>query len=131
VPQSIIVVLCLALCVCIATAEQSVLFREEFNDLYNWHPITFPKITEHTTYTVSGVNETSFLRAASKASASAILHKTKINVYDSPIVTWRWKITAVYTNGDAGAKAGDDFPLRIYIMFTYDPANAGLGERIK
>jgi hypothetical protein len=129
--QYIIGVLCLSLAVCVSAGEHNVLFREEFNDLSNWRALTFPKIEKQTSYRIGREKEGTYLHALSNASASAILYKERINVYDFPKVKWRWKITTVYKSGEAGTKAGDDFPIRIYIMFPYDPANAGLGERIK
>ncbi len=32
----------------LAAAQSSVLLREEFRDLTEWRPVTFPKIKEHT-----------------------------------------------------------------------------------
>lgn len=32
--------------------------------------------------------------------------------------------------GDPKEKTGDDYPLRVYILFSYDPARATLGERL-
>jgi len=37
----------------------------------------------------------------------------------------------VYTHGDAKTKSGDDYPLRIYIVFKYDPGKAGFMEKVK
>ncbi len=37
----------------------------------------------------------------------------------------------IFEKGDASKKSGDDYPLRIYVMFKYDPQKAGMWERIK
>lgn len=37
----------------------------------------------------------------------------------------------VYRKGDMRTKAGDDYPLRVYILFQYDPEKAGALERIR
>ncbi len=42
-----------------------------------------------------------------------------------------WKITNVYKKGNVETKSGDDSPIRIYIVFKYDPAKASIGQRIK
>jgi len=111
--------------------EQKILFREDFNDLNNWNQLYFPKIKRHTSYTVMSGGEGKYLKAESNASASAIIHKKTFNVYEFPIVKWRWKVENVYEKGDAKIKAGDDYPLRIYISFKYDPKTAGFFERVK
>ncbi|MBW2651571.1 MAG: DUF3047 domain-containing protein, partial [Deltaproteobacteria bacterium] len=53
------------------------------------------------------------------------------NVYEYPLIKWRWKVENVYTKGDAKTKEGDDYPLRIYIIFKYDPEKAGFFEKVK
>ena len=49
--------------------NKQVLFREDFNTLANWEPLTFPKIKKHSTYTIVVEGKHSFLRAESHASA--------------------------------------------------------------
>lgn len=109
----------------------SRLFRENFNSLDNWKPFFFPKMKRHTTYGVEKDGDESYLRAESDASASAIVHKDSFNVHEYPNARWRWKVSNIYRKGDAETKAGDDFPVRIYVMFEYDPEKAGGYERIK
>jgi hypothetical protein len=111
--------------------EKTVLFHENFATLDNWTPLYFPKIGKHSVYTIQQDGERYFLKAESNASASAIVYKYPFNVYDYPHVRWRWKVNNVYRKGDARSKAGDDYPMRVYIMFEYDPAMAGTFEKLK
>jgi hypothetical protein len=111
--------------------EKTVLFREDFNNLDNWRPLTFPKIRNHTAYTIERVGDRHYLKARSNASASAIVYKDSFNVYDYPRARWRWKVSNVYVKGDPRTKAGDDYPIRVYVMFEYDPGTAGPFEKIK
>jgi len=111
--------------------EQAILFRETFNNLDNWQPFFFPKIKNHTKYSIEKSEGLHCLRAESKASASAIVYKDSFNVYEYPRVAWRWKVSNVYAKGDARTKEGDDYPMRVYIMFEYDPAQAGAVERMR
>lgn len=101
-----------------------VLFRDDFNSLENWRPVHFPKIRQHTVYTHESGENQGYLKAESNASASALLYKGAFNVYDHPKVRWRWRVDNVYRKGDVRTKAGDDYPLRIYVLFQYDPARA-------
>jgi hypothetical protein len=111
--------------------EKAVLFHEDFATLDNWKPFFFPKIKRHTVYTIERDNEHHYLKGESNASASAIVYKDSFNVYDYPHVKWRWKVNNVYVKGDARIKSGDDYPLRVYVMFEYDPDTAGMFEKIK
>jgi hypothetical protein len=115
-----------------ASAQQTkVLFREDFATLDNWKDFFFPGIKRHSVYTIEGHNEGHYLKAASNASASAIVYKESFSVYDYPRVRWRWKVQNIYVKGDPRTKAGDDYPIRIYIMFEYDPDMAGPLERLQ
>ncbi len=121
----------------IALSEDNIFLLEEFENLDNWEPFTFPKIKEHSTYTIVENNVTqssrlrNVLKAESNASASAILYKGRFNVSDYPLLEWRWKVENVYEKGDAKKKSGDDYPIRIYIVFKYDPKKAGFRKRLK
>lgn len=110
---------------------RDVFFREDFNSLDNWKPFFFPKIKKHSTYTIERDGQNHILKAESRGSASAIVYKDSFNVYEHPRVKWRWKVGNVYKKGNARTKEGDDYPIRVYIMFEYDPEQAGTFEKMK
>jgi len=109
----------------------AVLFREDFHDLAQWKPLLFPKIQQHSVYTVVTEGDSSYLRAESNASASGIIFNREFDVFAYPKVRWRWKIANIYRKGNAEEKSGDDYPIRIYIIFKYDPETAPFGQRLK
>jgi hypothetical protein len=111
--------------------EKTVLFREDFATLGNWKPFYFPKIEKHSVYTVEKSGGQHYLKAESNASASAIVYKDSFNVYDFPKARWRWKVMNLYARGDPRNKKGDDYPIRVYIMFEYDPDAASALEKLK
>jgi hypothetical protein len=39
-------------------------------------------------------------------------------------------VTQLSDSGNPKEKAGDDYPIRVYVMFQYDSARASLGERL-
>jgi hypothetical protein len=110
--------------------EKKTLFREDFNDLKNWEPLNFESVEKHTSYTIESAESAKSLKAESNASASALVYKEEFNVYEFPKVRWRWKVENVYKSGKAGTKEGDDYPIRVYVMFKYEPRKAGLRQRI-
>jgi len=99
--------------------------------LQNWEPFFFATIDNHSTYDIVTESTAAFLRAESNASASALIYKKTFNVYDYPMVSWRWKVETVYQGGNAKTKEGDDYPLRIYITFPFDRDKAGFFEKVK
>ena len=111
--------------------EPKVLLQEGFNSLDNWEPFYFRKIDEHSSYTVESSEEGSYLKAESNGSASALIYKSQFNVYEYPYIKWRWKVENLYKKGNARSKKGDDYPIRIYIMFKYDPKKAGFFDKVK
>ena len=111
-------------------AEQKILFRINFDTLADWEPLTFPKIKTHSKYTLVSEGGKTILKAESRASASAIVYRRTFNIYENPHLTWRWKVTKLSDIGNPKEKAGDDYPIRVYVMFQYDPVRASLGERL-
>jgi hypothetical protein len=114
-----------------AAQERKVFFYEGFNNLDSWKPLYFPKIEKHTVYRIESKDDERYLRAESDASASGLICKETFNVYDYPKMRWRWRISNVYEKGDGRTKAGDDYPIRIYVLFEYDPPKAGVFDKIK
>ena len=134
--RSRLVVACLILLIFLSSLtlyaeEDRVFLHEDFNDLQNWQPLFFPKIKRHTEYTIEKDGDRSCLRAESNASASGLILKKEFNVFEYPKLKWRWKISNVYLKGNAEERSGDDYPIRIYVIFKYDPDKASFGQRIR
>ena len=96
-----------------------------------WEPLTFPKISRHTTYTVEGDSGTYWLRADSHASASALIKKLSLDPKAYPMLRWQWRVENIIHGGDARTKAGDDYTARVYVTFRYDPERASFRERAR
>jgi len=71
------------------------------------------------------------LKAVADASASGLVYTNAFNPYETPVLRWRWRVENVLTNGNATRKDGDDYPLRVYVLFDYDPSLASFGMRAK
>jgi hypothetical protein len=115
----------------IAPATTGTVINEHFNSLSAWAPLTFPKIKRHTLYSITRNRKGSYLTAETGNSASGLLYKREFNIYETPRIKWRWKISNVYKKGNGTRKSGEDYPVRIYVLFKYNPSGASLPERIK
>ncbi len=113
-----------------AGAEGENLLREEFDTLERWEPLTFPRIKKHSTYTIEPMEGGACLRTESEASASGIVLRGTFPVHEFPRLRWRWMAENVYEAGDARTKDGDDYPLRLYIVFPFDPGTASWREKV-
>ena len=112
-------------------AQEPVVLREDFNTLDNWKPLIFPKIERHSDYVITReAAGNRILTTRSNASASGIIYKGSFSPYHHPVLRWRWKVDNVYSKADPHTKQGDDYPLRVYVIFEYDPAKAGLAQRV-
>ena len=127
-----VIILCLFLSATTIQAEEGkdILFHEEFVDLEAWEPFTFPKIERQSSYSILREEAVSYLRTESNASASAILYKNSFDINRYHRMRWRWRIEKVYEKGNAAEKTGDDYPIRVYIIFKYNPDDASFGERV-
>jgi len=115
----------------LAHAQGGLLFREDFNTLDRWEPLYFDGIERHSLYEIRSGRDGRVLAAVSKNSASALVHRRTFDVREFPILKWRWKVNRVHAAGDYRRKAGDDYPLRLYVMFAYDPSEASLATRLQ
>ncbi len=113
-----------------APADDGVLFREDFDTLEAWEPLHFPNIERRTVYEVRERDGLRVLAAESDASASALVHRRTFDVREYPVLRWRWQVDSLYPGGDYRRKAGDDYPLRVYVLFPYDPGKATAATRL-
>jgi len=104
---------------------------EDFHTLENWETLLFPKIPRHSTYEIVDLPEGKALELRSDHSASAKVYRKSFDPYLLPRLSWRWKIYDFPHRKDPQRKEGDDYPVRIYVLFTYDPANPGSAGRFK
>lgn len=99
-----------------------------------WKPLTFRNIDKHTSYSLVADAGVTVLKAEARGSASGLtrdLTTLNIDIRDTPILVWRWKIANLLKRGDITSKEGDDYPARLYITFRYDPEKAGIGMRMQ
>jgi hypothetical protein len=111
---------------------QPVIFREDFDSLDQWKPLKFSKIENMCTYTLDPqTDKVCYVKAQSNNSASGMVWVGEFDVYEHPMIRWRWKVSNVYIKGNALQKAGDDYPMRVYVMFKYDPKDPHVKTKFK
>jgi hypothetical protein len=96
-----------------------------------WEPLEFPKIDRHTNYRLVEEDATQVIEASTDNSASGLIARLDLEPGESLMLTWRWKVSNVFDQGDARKKSGDDYPARIYVAFEFEPQKASWFERAK
>ena len=112
-------------------APPAAAWRDDFDTLESWRPVLFPKIPNPTRYKVVEDGTNRVLQAIAQSSASALASVRTFDVVQTPILHWRWQVQGLFPSGTGIRKETDDYPLRVYVVFQYDPARAGLGLRMK
>ena len=96
-----------------------------------WKLLTFKNVQRHTRYSIEREGDRYAIKAESSASASGIYREVSIDPKEYPGISWRWKVDNLIEKADATKKSGDDYPVRLYITFKYDPDQASFMERAK
>ena len=95
-----------------------------------WRPLIFPRIDAHTRYAVvADAMRGQVVRAEASASASGLVRKIDIDPREWPLLRWQWKADRLVQRADVTTKRGDDYAVRIYVAFAYDPQRVSLLER--
>lgn len=94
-----------------------------------WKPLTFRNMERHTRYALVREGAGTVLRADADASASGLVREQSIDLKEFPIIEWRWRTANVLSKADVKTRAGDDYPLRLYITFAHDANSISLADR--
>lgn len=103
---------------------------ETFESLENWEPLRFRGIDRLTHYEAVREGGKPLLLVESDDSGSGIVHERIFNVYDYPALEWQWRVENIVRSGDLATRAGDNFAIRVYVLFEYDPSKVGPATRV-
>lgn len=107
------------------------LFFDDFENLENWIYVKQPLVKNETKYSIVRQGTKTALKCESNNSASSLQSKYNFNVYEYPIVRWRWKTDQLLLTGDIRKKKTEDAPLRIYVNFSYNKETADAGYKFR
>ena len=105
-------------------------FDAEFDHLRGWKEQPFLYVEQASTYETAILDGETVLRVSSDGGISALVSESDFDVYETPVIEWRWRIDDFPEGADPSAEATDDFALRLYVMFQYDKGTIPLRERI-
>ena len=79
-----------------------------------WEHHSFTGETDYELVTVDG--RKAVRATCSGDSASGLYLEEPIDLSETPIIEWRWRVDSVYSDIDEQSQEGDDFPARIYAV---------------
>lgn len=88
-------------------------------DLAGWEEKSFKGQTRYEL--VPGPAGATVLQATTDGAASGRFRKVRVDLTRTPVLNWSWKIDAPYRDIDESTKAGDDFPVRVYVVVERGP----------
>jgi hypothetical protein len=112
-------------------SAQELAVDEDFASLNNWRSLKFDRIETLSLYSIKTEGESTYLKTSSNGGASGLIFKKRFNIYNYPKIEFRWRADSVLASGNALKKSGDDYPIRVYILFEYDPERATTWEKIR
>lgn len=84
------------------------------SEILQWAPHSFSGTTVYEQVDVDG---TPAVRAqCTEATASGLFRRETIDLTETPILEWRWRVDAVFDGIDETQKRGDDYPARLYVV---------------
>ncbi len=79
----------------------------------NWKEEVFEGRTD---YSIQEIDGKKVLQASSRNSASGMMRKTRVDLWQYPYLNWQWKIDNRLPVRNETTKEGDDYPVRIYVI---------------
>lgn len=100
-----------------ATESELHIGRFSSGDLTGWKEQTIGMMKPKTGYSLSKDSDRQILVAHSTKSASGRMYKLNLDPKEYSAIKWSWKIDHTIKKGDEKVKEGDDFAVRIYVLF--------------
>jgi len=105
----------------------ATLFRENFDNLNSWRTWEFTRIKRVSRYEVQEEAGNFVLRLEAERSAAGLILTRNFPVRKN--LRLRWRVEVYPRVIDPRRRTGDDFAIRIYVIFEQDAARAGWLER--
>lgn len=93
-----------------------------------WEPMDFRGITP-TEYSLVEKGGQTVVKAVSEQSSSGLVRRIDIDLQEYPVIRWSWYAENLIEDGNVHEEDGDDYPVRIYVIFDYDLSNLGWWQR--
>ncbi len=83
-------------------------------DMSGWEEQSFVNNTQYQLVEEQGQGKV--LKAYSQSAASGMFCEVDIDLTETPYLNWSWKVDNIYSENDEHSRAGDDYPVRIFVV---------------
>jgi hypothetical protein len=96
-----------------------------------WQMVHLDKRVAPTRYQVIAWDGVVAVEAVAEHSMALLARPLDINLQQTPILCWLWRVDAPLVSADMNKKSGDDYAARVYVSFKLPPQQISLGTRVK
>lgn len=96
-----------------------------------WTATYLPSVERRTIFQIVEDDGQRVLRVTVDRSAGSLVTAVPPSQRGASSLRWRWRLPAHNPLSDPRTKKGDDFPLRLYVLFDYDVYKLGFLDRTK
>lgn len=96
-----------------AEADERVIGAFSDKDISEWEPHTF---SNRTRYRFVDLNGRVALEARCDNAASGLIRRESIDLSETPLLHWSWRVDDTFNGTEETTRAGDDFPARVYVI---------------
>ena len=127
------------LCLCLHTfgvqAGESVWldrFDKEAVDVpAPWRIVQLDKKVLPTRYRITRWDDVFAIDAVAENSMALLARPVEVDLNQTPVLCWRWRVDAPLVKADMATKAGDDYAARVYVSFAMPKSELGFATRMK
>lgn len=96
-----------------------------------WQLIRLDERIPPTQYTVKRWDGVTGIEARADGSMALMARPLTVNLAQTPVLCWRWRVDDVLQKADMTQKSGDDYAARVYVALKLPPQALGFGLRTK
>jgi len=83
-------------------------------DIINWESHSFEGTTDYRLVQTNG--RTAVQATCTDGTASGLFYRRDIDLTETPVVEWEWRVEETLTGIDETTRDGDDYPARLYLV---------------
>ena len=97
----------------------------------DWQAFSPAPKAKPTVYTLVRDADRMVVRADAHQSMSSLIRLLRVDLTQTPLLQWQWRVSRVVASADMNTKAGDDYAARLYVLFDVDSTKLPWATRLK
>lgn len=97
----------------------------------HWQEVRLGEDIRPNTFTFQTANNRPSLRIDSNASMSMMATPIEIDLTQTPVLCWRWRVNRVLDKADMTERFGDDYAARLYLSVAIPESEQSLGLKLQ